>query len=114
VDARWSTTHFYGTLNLQTGQEIMTRSDTMNSDATAQHLQALLDAYPDQPILLLWDRAPWHQGAAVRPVLADNPRLEIHALPDRVARPQPAGAGVESHPAGGQPQSHRAALAHVG
>jgi hypothetical protein len=34
----------------------------MNSDATAQHLQALLDAYPDQPILLLWDRARWHQG----------------------------------------------------
>jgi hypothetical protein len=47
-----------GTLNLQTGQEIVTRSNTMNSDATAQHLQALLDAYPDQPILLLWDRAP--------------------------------------------------------
>lgn len=81
VDAGRSTTHFYGTLNLQTGQEIVTRSEKMNSDASAQHLQALLDAYPDRSILLLWDRAPWHQGAAVRQVLADNPRLEIVRLP---------------------------------
>jgi transposase len=81
VDAGRSTTHFYGTLNLQTGREIVTRSDAMNSDATAQHLQALLDASPDQPILLLWDRAPWHQGAAVRQVLTDNPRLEVARLP---------------------------------
>jgi transposase len=81
VDAGRATTHFYGTLNLQTGAEIVTRSDTMNSDATAVHLQAILDAYPDQPILLLWDRAPWHQGAAVRHVLADNPRLEIMRFP---------------------------------
>jgi transposase len=81
VDAGRAKTHFYGTLNLQTGAEIVTRSDTMNSDATAVHLQAILDTYPDQPILLLWDRAPWHQGAAVRHVLADNPRLEIVRFP---------------------------------
>jgi transposase len=81
VDAGRAKTHFSGTLNLQTGAEIVTRSDKMNSDATAVHLQAILDTYPDQPILLLWDRAPWHQGAAVRQVLADNPRLEIMRFP---------------------------------
>jgi transposase len=81
VDAGRAKTHFYGTLNLQTGEEIVTRSAKMNNDATAVHLQAILDAYPDQPILLLWDRAPWHRGPAVRQVLADNPRLEIIRFP---------------------------------
>jgi transposase len=81
VDAGRAKTHFYGTLNLQTGREIVTRSDQMNSAATARHLQAILDAYPDQPIVLLWDRAPWHQGTAVRDLLTDHPRLEIVRFP---------------------------------
>jgi transposase len=81
VDAGRAKTCFYGTLNLQTGAEVVTRSATMNNEATAVHLQAILDTYPDQPILLLWDRAPWHQGPAVRQVLADNPRLEIMRFP---------------------------------
>lgn len=53
VDAGRATTHFYGTLDLKTGIEVVTRSDRMNTDATAIHLQAILDAYSHQPILLL-------------------------------------------------------------
>jgi transposase len=87
VDAGRSKTHFSGTLNLQTGTEIVTQSEHMTSESTAKHVQTLLDAYPDQPMVLLWDRAPWHRGAAVRQVLAANPRLEIlffpTASPDR-------------------------------
>ena len=48
---------FYGTLNLQTGQEVVTREQTMNSAATAAHLQQVLATYPKVPILVLWDRA---------------------------------------------------------
>jgi transposase len=81
VDPSRTKTHFYGTLDLQTGREIVTRSEVMNSAATATHLQAILDTYPERPILLLWDRAPWHGGAVVRQVLADNPRLEVVRLP---------------------------------
>jgi len=29
------------------------------------------------PILLLWDRAPWHRGKAIDQVLEENSRLEI-------------------------------------
>jgi putative transposase len=72
---------FYGTLNLLTGQVVVTRTETMNSAATAQHLQAVLATYPDAPLLLLWDRAKWHGGEAVRQVLADHPRLEVMKLP---------------------------------
>lgn len=74
-------THLYGSLNLLTGQETVMRSQKMNSDTTAAYLQHILFIYPDQPILLLWDRAPHHKGEAVRAVLAANPRLEIMWLP---------------------------------
>jgi len=77
---------FYGTLNLLTGKVIVTRTETMNSAATATHLEAVLAAYPEDPLLLLWDRAKWHGGEAVRQVLAANPRLEVMKLP--VAAPE--------------------------
>ena len=74
-------TNFYGTLNLRTGLETVTQSPVMNAEASAQHLNELLAAHPQQPILLLWDRAPWHFGPPIRAVLESNPRLEILHLP---------------------------------
>ena len=50
--------NFYGTLNLHTGQEMVMRSDVMNAAATAQHLEQILQAVPNVPLLLLWDRGP--------------------------------------------------------
>lgn len=70
-------THFYGALNLKTHEEMVLRSTLMNSEVTALFLQQLLAAYPGVSILLLWDRAPWHYGAAITAVLTANPRLEI-------------------------------------
>ena len=74
-------TNFYGCLNLQTGTEIVMQADIMNSTTTAAYLQMIADAIPDKPILLLWDRAPWHRGTAVRDFLEANPRFEILWLP---------------------------------
>ena len=74
-------THFYGTLNLLTGEEIAQREDKMNAETTARHLEKLLAAYPDVPLLLLWDRAPWHRGPAITQVLDANPRLEVLCFP---------------------------------
>lgn len=73
--------HFYGTLNLLTGQEIAMSSPVMNGEATARHLQQILDSYPQVPIVLLWDRAPWHFGTPVRELLEAHPRLEIIHFP---------------------------------
>lgn len=73
--------NFYGTLNLKTGHEIVTRAETMNAEASAVHLQAILDAHPDSDILLLWDRAPYHRGPAIRAVREANPRLTIMEFP---------------------------------
>ncbi len=74
-------TCFYGTLNLHTGEVLAQQVATLNAVATAAHLEQLLAAYPDVPLLLLWDRAPWHRGPAIRAVLAAHPRLEALALP---------------------------------
>jgi transposase len=41
----------------------------------------LLDANPDLPLLLFWDRAPWHRGKPIDKVLEENPRLEIIFFP---------------------------------
>lgn len=73
--------NFYGTLNLLTGEEYLMRTQVMNATTSAQHLQYLLDTLPDVPLLVLWDRAPWHRGPAIRELLAANPRLQLHAFP---------------------------------
>lgn len=74
-------THFYGALNLLTGQETVLRTDLMNADATVLFLLRLLETYPTQPILMFWDRAPWHRGEPIKQLLAAHPRLEIVYLP---------------------------------
>ena len=72
---------FYGSLNLRSGQEVVTQEPTMNGEATARHLNQVLTTYPDLSILLLWDKATWHSGPAVQAVLEANPRLEVMRLP---------------------------------
>jgi transposase len=74
-------THFYAALDLLTGKETVLRTQTMKGEVSVLFLQKLLAAYPDQPILLLWDRATWHQGPAVKALLAANLRLEIFFFP---------------------------------
>jgi transposase len=74
-------THFYGALNLLTGQDIAMRSSIMNAETSALFLEKILLAYPDDPILLLWDRAPWHRGPQIEAILAANPHLEIIYFP---------------------------------
>lgn len=74
-------THFYGALNLLTGQETALRSKMMNGDVSALFLLRLLDTYPNQPLLLLWDRATWHRGKPIQHILDAHSRLEILYLP---------------------------------
>jgi transposase len=81
VDAGRDSTHFYGAVNLQSGQEVVLSSDRMTGEVSALFLNRLLLAYPEVPILLLWDRATWHKGAEVRAVLEANPRLEVVWFP---------------------------------
>ena len=81
VDPGREHVHFYGALNLQTGTEVVMRSPIMNGATSVLFLNKLVAAYPNQPLLLLWDRAPWHQGLAIRDFLAAHPNVEIFSLP---------------------------------
>ena len=65
---------------------LVMRSGEFNASVTSQHLQQILDAFPQRPILLLWDRAPWHRGEPIRELLASNSRLELMEFP--VAAPE--------------------------
>ena len=73
--------HFYGSVNLLTGAEIVTRTTVMNAETTALHLQQVLTANPAKPVLMLLDHAPWHRGPAIDALLAANPRLELMYFP---------------------------------
>lgn len=57
------------------------RSDVMNAEVSAQHLEMILEANPDVPIVLFWDRAPWHRSKPIDKVLEENPRLELIFFP---------------------------------
>lgn len=56
-------------------------AETMNAVATATYLEKIVAAIPEKPILLLWDRAPWHRGPAIRDFLSTNPRVELMWFP---------------------------------
>jgi len=81
VAANRDNTHFYGALNLASGEQVVLRSEMMSAHVSALFLAQLLQAYPDRPILLLWDRATWHRGEPIRAVLEANARLEVLWFP---------------------------------
>jgi hypothetical protein len=64
-DTQRDKVNFYGTLNLHTGQEIVLRTKEMNAQVSLQHLEQLLAAFPNRPIVLFWDRGTWHKGPLI-------------------------------------------------
>jgi transposase len=73
--------HFCGALNLLTGQEFARPVLQQSSEMTAAFLDDLLMCYPKQALLVWWDRASWHKGAAVQALLDQTPRLETVFFP---------------------------------
>jgi transposase len=53
----------------------------MNAEVSAQYLEMILKTNPEVPIILFWDRAPWHRGKPIDQVLEKHPRLEIIFFP---------------------------------
>lgn len=73
--------HVYGAVNVKNGHEVALPLTRQTGEMTAHFLAHVLTCYPTQPVLLLWDRAPWHKGEAVRQVLAEHPRLQTVHFP---------------------------------
>jgi transposase len=73
--------HLYGALDVRTGREMAVTALEQTHEVTADFFRILLLLFPDPPILLLLDRAPWHHGPAINAVLDENPRLELVFYP---------------------------------
>lgn len=54
--------HFYGALNVLSGQQIALSLPRLNGENTVHFLEHVVSCFPGRAILLLWDRAPWHKG----------------------------------------------------
>lgn len=82
ISPQRKSTHFYGALNLQSGQQTVMRAEKMNSRATIHFLAILWFTYYKKSILLIWDRASWHRSKAVDTFLMRYcPNIEILWLP---------------------------------
>lgn len=81
--------YLYGVLNLNSGQTCHAFYDKGNSQATIAYLEQLLDHYPEQPILLIWDQARYHTSHMVQEWLAAHPRLTTMLLPKYAAELNP-------------------------
>jgi hypothetical protein len=99
--------HFYGSLNLLTGEEIVTRSTVMKAETTALHLLQVLEAIPDKPVLMLIDKAPWHFGPAIDALLVTNPRLELMYFPTAAPDLNPQEIGYTQYSSGRMRQGTR-------
>jgi len=72
--------HFYGGLDVLSGQEVALSLPTLDSDHTIHFLKHVLSCFPGRSILLLLDRAPWHKGQ-VRRFVEAHPRLDLLFFP---------------------------------
>jgi len=72
----------YGFLNVKTGQEHSFKTDYTNSLTTCNILCKLLENYPDQKIVIVWDNASWHRSKTVRDFLEKHPeKFHLFAFP---------------------------------
>lgn len=72
--------HFYGALDVIRGQEVALSLPKLDSEATICFLEHVLACFPGRTILLLWDRAPWHQGQA-RQFVEAHPQFDMVYFP---------------------------------
>jgi transposase len=73
--------HFYGALNVLSGQELALNLPQQSGEMTCPFLDHLQTAYPARPLLILWDRAKWHKSRVVREYLSQHPHLEAVHFP---------------------------------
>lgn len=67
--------HFYGALNVCSGQESALTLPKQSGEMTCHFLDHVQAVYPGRALFILWDRAQWHQGVVVRDYLSQHPQL---------------------------------------
>lgn len=72
--------HFYGALDVISGQEVALSLPKLDSAHTIYFLEHVVACFPRRAILLLSDRAPWHKGQA-RHFVESHPQLQMLYFP---------------------------------
>jgi len=73
--------HFYGALNVCSGQESALTLPKQSGEMTCHFLDHLQAVYPGRTLFILWDRAKWHKGAVVRDYLSRHPHIQTCHFP---------------------------------
>jgi transposase len=72
----------YGFLNVKNGKQHAFKTDYTNSLTTCNILKQLLELYPEQKIIIVWDNASWHKSMVVREFLKQNSgKFQLFAFP---------------------------------
>lgn len=71
----------YGFLNIRNGKEHAFKTDWQNMYITYDVLGKLREIYPDQKILLIWDKAPWHKGAKAQEFITQDGNIDTIDFP---------------------------------
>jgi transposase len=71
----------YGFLDIKVGEQKAFKAEKQTSEISAKVLKKVLDSYKGKKVLLFWDNAPWHKGAAMREFLKTCTDFKIINFP---------------------------------
>ena len=71
----------YGFLNIRNGKEHAWKTEWQNMYITSDVLGKLKKIYPDQKILLIWDKAPWHKGCKAQEFIKTDGNINTIEFP---------------------------------
>ena len=71
----------YGFLNIRDGKEHAFKTEWQNMYITAEILEKLRKIYPNQKMLLIWDKAPWHKGCKAQEFIKEDGRIKTIEFP---------------------------------
>lgn len=71
----------YGFFNVRDGIEHAFKTKWQNMYITYEVLGKLRKIYPDQKLLIFWDKAPWHKGSKARQFIKEDGKIETFDFP---------------------------------
>ena len=73
--------HFYGFLNVQSGEAFAYKTKAQTGEITISVLKKLARIYPHKRIVIIWDNASWHKSRAVREFLSKTKQFKLYNFP---------------------------------
>jgi transposase len=75
------TVHFYGFLNVQSGEASVFKTTAQTGEITVSVLKKLASKHPRKRIVIFWDNASWHKSETVRAYLTATKQFQLYNFP---------------------------------